>query len=124
MRATCSLSARPLPVTADLTSAGLYSQISMPRPASTASRAPRAWASTISECAFMPWKGVSSDGQVRRLAVDQLLEAAGEVGQPPRQVEVARAGEAAGVDGRERRSRCLLDQAVAGVQAARIESPG
>src|SRR5579864_2105727 len=42
--ATWTLSARPLPVTADLTSAGLYSAISTPRPASTASSAPRAWA--------------------------------------------------------------------------------
>src|SRR5918999_2612454 len=63
------------------------------------------------------------NGEIGPPAGDQLLQAAGEMGEPPRQVEIARAGEAAGVEGLQARA-VPLDEAVAGMEAARVESQG
>ena len=45
MTSTCSFSARPLPVTAFLIVAGLYSKTRNPELPNAASTTPRAWAS-------------------------------------------------------------------------------
>src|SRR6185295_12539329 len=66
-------------------------------------------------------EGRLQHGEIGPPPGDQLLQAAGEMGQPPRQVESAGAGEAAGVEGEEMRA-ALFDEAVAGMEAARIES--